>query len=110
MASVPAPLLCINTGNGWSVIVVWDTGACWLDRYWSTYLYCCVLDLVVGFGGVAFADCNEGDFGLDDQKIRDPPFPGFWTGWFLFSYQGPQDELHQYRRDGSGKKENDMIE
>jgi hypothetical protein len=41
-------------------------------------------------------DIVEG-FGLDDQRIEDPPSPGTWTGWFLMSYRGPHDELHQYR-------------
>ena len=52
MASVPASLLCISAGNGWSVIVVWDTGACWLDRYWATNLSCCMFAVVARFGEV----------------------------------------------------------
>ena len=33
-------------------------------------------------------------FGLDDQKIKnpDPPTPGIWTGWFLYSYRGPRPD------------------
>ena len=31
-------------------------------------------------------------FGLDDQRIEDPPSPGTWTGWFLFSYLGPRPD------------------
>jgi len=61
MASVPAPLLYISTGYGWSVIVVWDTGACWLDRYWATYLYYCVFGVVVGFGRVGLVCRCEGE-------------------------------------------------
>ena len=64
MAGIPAPLLWISAGNGWSVVVVWDTGACWLDRYWSAYLYCCVLAVVAGFGKMAFVDCYVGNFRL----------------------------------------------
>jgi uncharacterized protein DUF998 len=48
----PTSLLDSSTGYGWSVIVVWDTGDCWLDRYWATYLSCCVFAVVAGFGGV----------------------------------------------------------
>ena len=64
MASIPAPLPYISAHNGGSIIVVWDTGACWLDRYWSANLYCCVLAVVAGSGKVAVVGCYEGNFGL----------------------------------------------
>jgi hypothetical protein len=64
VASIPAPLLCISANNGGSIIVVCDTGACGLDRYWSANLYCCVLAVVAGFGRVALFGCYEGNCGL----------------------------------------------
>ena len=61
MACVLVPLLYISFGYGWSVIVVWDIGACWLDRYWATYLYYCVFAVVVGFGEVDLVCWYEGN-------------------------------------------------
>ena len=73
MVCVPASLLDSSTGYGWSIIVVWDPGACWMDRYWATNLSCCVFAVVVSFGGMDLVYWEEGNLGLRgvDQEIID---------------------------------------
>ena len=60
-------------GYGWSVTVVWVTGACWLDRYWATHLSCCVFALVVGFDEMDVVYWEDGNLELRgvDQEIID---------------------------------------
>ena len=57
----------------WGVTVVWVTGACWLVRYWATYLSCCVSAVVVSFGEVDLVYWEDGNLELRgvDQVIID---------------------------------------
>jgi hypothetical protein len=45
-------LFYLCPGNGWRIIVLWNTGPGWLDRYKATNLPGCVFALVGIFGGM----------------------------------------------------------